>query len=128
MCTLAPNDQQHTCSTYLLVLAGSGSFVSNLLAFSPLSHGEASDSGMSDRWFLVTRQNAATRLAVGQQSVSSSVLLSKPNRDIPTGKVRVGNTAVNRQVARRAVAVEKGSSSGELNAGSRRVGEFRDLF
>ena len=34
--------------------------------------------------FLVTRQNASTRLAVGQQSVSSSALLSKPNRDTRT--------------------------------------------
>jgi hypothetical protein len=29
---------------------------------------------------------------------------------------------------RRAVAVEKGFSSGELNSGSPRSGEFRDLF
>jgi hypothetical protein len=29
---IAPSDQQHTCSTYLLVLVGSGSLVSILLA------------------------------------------------------------------------------------------------
>ena len=47
---VAPSDQQHTCSTYLLVLVGSGSLVSNLLAFFALwVPREALDSGASDR-------------------------------------------------------------------------------
>ena len=47
---VAPSDQQHTCSTYLLVLVGSGSLVSNLLALSAaLPTGDAPDSSGPDR-------------------------------------------------------------------------------
>jgi len=35
---VGPRDQQHTCSTYLLVLVGSVSLVSNLLAISSWCH------------------------------------------------------------------------------------------